>query len=66
MAKKNKPEEHREKERKREQKQAVGERAIPRRVPREGGERILLKYKVKWQRIYAGIKVQLFGTICIT
>lgn len=27
---------------------------------------LLSKYKVKWQRIYAGIKVQLFGTICIT
>ena len=27
---------------------------------------LLSKYKVKWERIYVGIKVQLFGTICIT
>lgn len=27
---------------------------------------LLSKHKVKWQRIYVGIKVQLFGTICIT
>lgn len=60
--------EEREREGERESKSNRGEKKGGRGASISRWERVLLlsKYKVKWQRIYAGIKVQLFGTICIT